>query len=242
MNDDLKDIYNPIFVENLFDEMSATYDIVNLFSSFGFSQRWRNQLVKKAGIQPGMLVCDLMCGMGESWGAIIKQIGDQGNLIAIDFSEGMLRGARKRRAKIDPGQVTLLQVNALANSFENDSLDVIVCGFGIKTLSQEQLVELAHEIYRILKPGGTFSFVEISVPKGWFFEGLFMTFLKSIVPVVGRLFLGNPENYRMLGIYTEKFGNCRDVYALLNRIGMNVRYDSFFYGCATGVSGVKPVN
>jgi demethylmenaquinone methyltransferase/2-methoxy-6-polyprenyl-1,4-benzoquinol methylase len=35
-----------------------------------------------------------------------------------------------------------------------------------------------------------------------------MFYLKHIIPGIGRLLLGNPENYRMLGVYTEKFGNC----------------------------------
>jgi ubiquinone/menaquinone biosynthesis C-methylase UbiE len=38
------DIYNVDFVEQLFDEMAATYERVNDISSFGFSRRWRNQI------------------------------------------------------------------------------------------------------------------------------------------------------------------------------------------------------
>jgi len=59
-------IYEPQFVASLFDEMSATYGITNYISSFGFCERWRRQPLEVTRLQPGMLVVDLMTGMGEA--------------------------------------------------------------------------------------------------------------------------------------------------------------------------------
>lgn len=232
-------IYDAGFVQKLFDEMSSTYERVNLLSSFGFSRRWREELVGRADIRPGMIVCDLMCGAGECWGPIDARLAG-GRLLALDFSDGMLRAARKRRRRLSKLSVTLLREDALRNTMREGCVDRIVCGFGIKTLSEEQREAFASEVSRLLKPGGRFSLVEVSVPRARALRGLYMFYLKRVIPIIGRLLLGNPENYRMLGVYTERFEDCRAMRDALARGGLQASYHDYFFGCASGVSGIKP--
>jgi len=54
------------------------------------------------------------------------------------------------------------------------------------------------------------------------------------------LFLGNPANYRMLGVYTREFGHCRHFAQCLREQGLEVAEGSYFFGCTTGVRGIKP--
>ena len=233
------DIYDAGFVERLFDEMSGTYERVNYLSSFGFSRRWREQFVGEASIGPGMTVCDLMCGVGECWEAVSAHLAG-GCLVALDFSGGMLRLAEHRRAHLPDLDVTLRREDALASSLGDGYADRIVCGFGVKTLSDEQKEVFASEVARLLRPGGAFSLVEVSVPRGWWLKGLYMLYLKHIIPIIGWVLLGNPENYRMLGVYTEQFGDCRSMRNVLVRNGLRTTYHEYFFGCASGVSGIKP--
>jgi demethylmenaquinone methyltransferase/2-methoxy-6-polyprenyl-1,4-benzoquinol methylase len=235
----MADIYQTDFVEQLFDEMSASYERVNYLTSFGFSKRWRTQFVRQLALKPDMVICDLMCGMGECWDTVAVELGHRGHLLALDVSAGMLKGAEKRKAKFPHLNITLLKQDALLNTLEDGCVDGIVCGFGLKTFSEDQKAQLAAEIKRILKPRGMFSLIEVSVPSGWLFKGLYMFYLKEIIPLLGRILLGNPDNYRMLGIYTEKFGDCRTMQNLLVQQGLQVTYHRYFYGCASGVSGVK---
>lgn len=237
------EIYHSDFVETLFDEMSGTYERVNYLSSFGFSRRWRRQFAREASIGPGMTVCDLMCGAGECWDAISLHLANSGGrpggrLLALDFSGGMLRKAKKRKL---PGlDVTIRKQDALASSLEDGCADRIVCGFGVKTLSGEQKETFASEVARVLKSGGAFSLVEVSVPRVGPLKILYMFYLKEVVPLVGRMLLGNPENYRMLGVYTEEFGECPGSRRILERHGLRTTYHEHFFGCASGVSGTKP--
>jgi ubiquinone/menaquinone biosynthesis C-methylase UbiE len=60
-----------------------------------------------------------------------------------------------------------------------------------------------------------------------------------VIPWIGRLFLGNPSNYRMLGVYTQEFGSCKHFAECLREQGMQVTETSHFFGCATGVRGLK---
>jgi len=91
-----------------------------------------------------------------------------------------------------------------------------------------------------LKPGGTYSFVEISVPPFLPLRGAYMFYLKWLIPLAGRLLLGNPDTYRMLGAYTQAFDNSTHFADCLRLAGLTVVPVSYFFGCATGVRGLKP--
>jgi ubiquinone/menaquinone biosynthesis methyltransferase len=233
------DIYDSGYVEKLFDEMAGTYEAVNYITSFGFSKRWRRQFAQKASLRPGMLVCDLMCGMGECWEPMSARLSPGGRIVGVDLSSGMLNGAT-RRLRAYPGvAIQASRQNALFSALPDACADSVISGFGLKTFSPAQLETFAREVCRILKPGGTFSFIEVSVPQGWLFRDLYLFYLKNVIPVLGQLLLGNPENYRMLGVYSEKFGNCEAMREILCRNGLRAESHSYFFGCATGVSGIK---
>jgi ubiquinone/menaquinone biosynthesis C-methylase UbiE len=79
------------------------------------------------------------------------------------------------------------------------------------------------------------------VPRSIFLKLPYLFYIGRIVPLIGQLFLENPANYRLLGIYTESFGTCQGFLAhCVAAAGLTVRYKSYFLGCATAVVGEKP--
>ncbi len=231
------DIYDPVFVERLFDDMAQTYERVNTISSFGFSVRWRKQFIRKLNVKPETVLCDLMTGMGECWPALAHVLPHKSLVIGLDNSDGMLQHARRNQSKFPHLQFDLRTENVLQSSLATASVDCIVIGFGLKTFNTSQIEQLAAEMRRILKPGGQFSLIEVSVPPSPLLRLLYLFYLKRVIPLIGSLFLGNPETYRMLGIYTEQFGNCTAIAHQLQQQGFTVQSHSYFFGCATGVSG-----
>ena len=231
-------IYETSFIQGLFDEMAGTYGFVNLVASFGFAARWRKQCLRQVALEPGMVVLDLMTGMGELLPDVVRRIGSQGRVTGVDISRVMCERARGC-ARRWPQTVEIVEGDALANDLPDGCADVVVSSFGLKTLSPRQWAGLAAEVARLLRPGGTFSLVEISVPQAGWLRGLYLFYLKRLIPTVGRVCLGNPENYRMLGVYTERFGGCSVVQPAFEGAGLNVREVSYFYGCATGLVGTK---
>ncbi|MBL7783801.1 MAG: class I SAM-dependent methyltransferase [Saprospiraceae bacterium] len=235
----MKTLYNPEFVERLFDDMSASYNRMNYITSFGFSKIWRRQCVQHLELRPGTVVVDLMTGMGECWPYILRKKCLPAQLIALDFSTEMVRRATAQKAKFPSASIRILKENVFQNSIPDGSADHIISGFGLKTFDKAQLSSLAAEINRILRPGGTFSMIDVSVPKNRVLQLLYMFYLKRVIPVLGSIFLGNPETYRMLGIYTEAFGNARKVEAIFAQHNFDVEYLEFFWGCASGIKGRK---
>jgi ubiquinone/menaquinone biosynthesis C-methylase UbiE len=67
-----------------------------------------------------------------------------------------------------------------------------------------------------------------------------MFYLKWLIPLIGRLLLGNADSYRMLGGYTQAFDNATHFACCLREAGLAVIRVSYFFGCATGVRGIKP--
>ena len=264
----MNNIYEPKFVEDLFDKMSGSYARVNYISSFGFNERWRRQCIaglnihcqlpkrknlttkdaekaqktqrfEKAVIEESTIVVDLMTGMGECWKYLIKEGGKSSTIIGLDFSNEMVCGAQKKKVAYNNPNIHVLNENVFNNSIPNHKADYVVSAFGLKTFNDDQLEMLADEIYRILKPRGEFSLVDVSVPKNRVLRLFYMFYLKKVIPTLGWLLLGSPETYKMLGVYTQAFGNSKKVYEIFSRKGFECGYVEYFYGCASGVKGRK---
>jgi demethylmenaquinone methyltransferase/2-methoxy-6-polyprenyl-1,4-benzoquinol methylase len=231
--------YDPAYIQGLFNTMSGSYERVNYLTSFGFSIRWRRQFLKPLPpTRDRIYVLDLMTGMGETWHPVKKHFPNA-HFTALDFSEGMLRQARKKNAAHFGGSVHLTNQNALASDLPDAHFDVLLSAFGLKTFNEAQLHQLARETVRLLKPGGTFSFIEVSQPQNRVLRALYKLHLKHVVPVCGKILLGNPQEYRMLWKYTEAYRNAKLTQKIFEEAGLEVKFESYFGGCATGISGKK---
>ena len=222
--------------------MSLTYERMNTITSFGFSNRWRRRCVYELAIQPNQTVVDLMSGMGETWEYICQKIGPGGTLKGVDFCEGMLRYADQKTKKptFSVYNIEIHKQNVLAGTLPAESADHVIVAFGLKTFNSQQINQLAVEIKRILKPGGQFSCVEVSVPPHALLRVLYLFYLRKIIPVLGALFLGNPQAYQMLGIYSNRFRNSNQAWQLFQDAGLRCQPTSYFFGCASGIVGSKP--
>ena len=228
--------YDPKSVRSLFDEMASTYGHVSLLSSFGFTARWRHQAVADLPLASASCVIDLMSGMGELWRSLSKVLPASARVVGVDFSMEMARRARRDW----PFAVEISVIDVLSLDPSSVSADAVVSSFGLKTFDRAQQQRLAHTVAQLLKPGGVYSFLEISVPSSRPLRVLYMFYLKRVIPLVGRLFLGNPDCYRMLGVYTEGFGTAAHFAECLKVAGLEGTAVSYFFGCATGVRGIKP--
>lgn len=235
----MNNIYEPKFVKQLFNQMSGSYERMNYITSFGFSIRWRKQFLNKLGKSDKNLnVIDLLSGLGENW-TYLKQNFPNSTFSALDFSEEMISQSKNKGNKVFKNQLNLFCEDILQSNLESNSFDIISCAYGLKTFNDEQLEILAKEVSRILKPNGRFSFVEVSKPKNKLLFYPYQLYLSKIIPVLGKLFLGNASDYKMLWIYTENFESCIHVKETFSKYNLQVNFENYFYGCATGIYGKK---
>lgn len=235
----MTNIYEPEFVKKLFNQMSNSYERMNYVTSFGFSIRWRKQFLSKLGKSNEQLhVIDLLSGLGENW-QFLKRNFPNSTFTALDFSEQMIHHSTEKGKKVFANKLDLICDNVLENKLESNSFDIVACAYGLKTFDESQIEVLAKEVSRILKSDGRFSFVEVSKPQNKILLHLYGFYLGKIIPILGKLFLGNPDDYKMLWIYTKQFQNTATVKEIFEKHQLEVQLDSYFGGCATGIHGRK---
>ena len=221
--------------------MGPSYDIVNIISSFGFSEIWRARCVRNLPIKKGAIIADLMAGSGECWTYLKHRVTPTGKIVSVDFSSVMCSRQKCRLNRLKKLDVDIRCENALSMNLENNSMDYIVSAFGLKTFNAPLLDRLALEMFRILRPGGTCSLLEISVPDLKLLRLPYMFYIKKMVPLIGRIFLKDIECYKMLGVYTEAFVSCAGVVGHFQKAGFQVCVRKHFFGCATSLIAKKHI-
>ncbi|MCA5005318.1 class I SAM-dependent methyltransferase [Sphingobacterium bovistauri] len=232
-------IYDPAYVKKLFNRMSTSYERMNYITSLGFSFIWRKQFIQSISPDKNEVhVLDLLSGLGENWKLLIKRFPN-GIFSAIDFSEKMVESSQLKNTKRLDNRFEIIHHDILNKELPKEHFDVITCAFGLKTFNEEQIQQLAEKVFKSLKLGGKFTFIEISVPPNRTLQFLYKLYLSKVIPILGTLFLGNPTDYRMLWLYTVNFMDCNKAKLIFQKAGLHVDNKSYFYGCATGLIGYK---
>ncbi|CAN1567757.1 UbiE Methylase involved in ubiquinone/menaquinone biosynthesis [Paracoccaceae bacterium] len=235
------DIYDPAYVADLFDRCSSNYRWWSAVSSFGFIYIWRRQCVALLQApKPGAVAVDLMAGTGEVWPHLLRRFPDLGSITALDISHRMHLEAVDRLHGPYAHRITHLAANALETDLPSGMADQVLSTFGLKTFNRDQQTVLAGQIARLLKPGGSFSLIEASDPKGWLLRPIYRFYLDRLLPRIERFFLKGAQDFSMIGTYTRNFGSAAHMADALRAAGLSVTLKPHFFGCATSVSGFKP--
>ncbi len=236
------DIYDPPYVKGVFDRCSGRYIAFSYACSFGFTERWRRQCVEALPQmehdQPSGY--DFMAGTGEAWPHLFKANSNIDRITAVDISSGMHERALSRLHKMRAHKIEFIEDNVLESGLSAESADFVISTFGLKTFNHEQHERLAALTALVLKPGGVFSYIEASDPKGWPLRALYLFHLKTLLPMIERVFLRGAQDFSMIGQYSTNFGDASRFAKMLSNHGLEAVYKPYFYGCATGVAGRKP--
>jgi demethylmenaquinone methyltransferase/2-methoxy-6-polyprenyl-1,4-benzoquinol methylase len=132
-----------------------------------------------------MSILDIAAGPGSS-SEPLQQAG--ADVVALDFSEGMLAQGRKVRPKL-----TFVKGDALQLPFPDHHFDLTTISFGIRNTNDYE--KALREAYRVTKPGGRMVIVEFSTPTNKLFRNIYLNYLMRLLPRVARLTSSNPDAY-----------------------------------------------
>lgn len=197
----MNDIYSEAFQKSLFNEMAKTYGIMNTLCSFGFNYLWRKACVENAHIQDADTVCDIMSGNGEN-GFLIKR--NIAHLTCIDYSSVMAKKCIANSSKFNFNTDVIIE-NIFNVKLQKGSFDKIVCSFGMKTLKREDREKIIDVMIDSLKDKGIISIMEFEIPKNIIIKPLWSVYVQYIIPLLGKSFMGNSNNYRMLYQYALNY-------------------------------------
>jgi len=106
-------------------------------------------IVKELGIKPGYHVLDIGSGTGVLLPFLIAELGDEGKIVALDFSAEMLGQAQ---AKNFPPIVGFAQADVLAIPLADNSVDLAICNSVFPHFNDK--VKALKEIARVLRNNG----------------------------------------------------------------------------------------
>jgi demethylmenaquinone methyltransferase/2-methoxy-6-polyprenyl-1,4-benzoquinol methylase len=82
----------------MFDRIAGRYEFLNTLMSAGLDRIWNKKTVDTTGLGPGGRALDLACGTGRLTRDLAKKVGPGGYVLGVDFSEEMLRVAKRQPA------------------------------------------------------------------------------------------------------------------------------------------------
>jgi demethylmenaquinone methyltransferase/2-methoxy-6-polyprenyl-1,4-benzoquinol methylase len=224
-------------VTKMFDTISGEYDGLNRVISFGIDVSWRKKVVAIIGKNNPDSILDIATGTGDL--AIQLVDTNASKIVGLDISNGMLEIGKEKVDKKGLNKIIEMVLGDSENMpFEDNSFDAITVAFGVRNF--ENLNLGLSEIYRLLKPNGTFVILETSVPTKTPFKQGYNFYTKHVLPKIGRLFSKDKTAYKYLSESASVFPYGEDLNNILRKIGfINVTDLPQTFGVATIYSASK---
>ena len=182
-------------VTQMFDTVSSNYDALNRILTFGIDVGWRKKVVDIVMKAKAKNVLDVATGTGD----LVIMFGkeDTEEVVGLDISPGMLEiGKKKVEAQELDQKVKMVIGDSEKLDFKDSSFDAVTVAFGVRNFEDLELG--LREIFRVLKPHGTFVVLETSQPEQFPMKQMFMFYSKYIFPSIGKLFSKDKKAYDYL--------------------------------------------
>jgi phosphatidylethanolamine/phosphatidyl-N-methylethanolamine N-methyltransferase len=132
------------FVAGVYEKLASVYDIV-----FGPTlHAGRLQALKRMAIAPGDRILEVGVGTGINLALYPRDC----KVTGVDLSDSMLEKAHERVAKNGLREVRLMQMDASALTFPDESFDIVYAPYLISVVPDP--VKVALEMRRVCRPGG----------------------------------------------------------------------------------------
>lgn len=206
-------------VEQMFDNIAPTYDMLNHWLSWNIDRNWRNKAINQLQQAHPQKILDIATGTGDF--AILSAIKlHPQQLIGADISERMMKIGRKKVEKKGLQDIISFQrEDCMHLSFEDNSFDAVTAAFGIRNFSD--LEQGLKEMCRVLKPGGHLSIVELTEPTSFPVKQLFHIYSHTILPLYGRLISKDQSAYQYLTATIEAFPQGEIMNEILRKSGFS---------------------
>lgn len=137
------------FVEDVYGKLASVYDW-----TFGPTLHpGRLRAIQRMGLRPGDRILEVGVGTGINASLYPREC----TVTGVDFSSSMLEKARDRIARKGMTNVRLLEMDAAALKFADNSFDIVYASYVISVVPDP--VQVAAEMRRVCRPGGRIIFL-----------------------------------------------------------------------------------
>ncbi len=217
------------YVHSLFTRVAPHYDLANGFITGGMHRSWRRKTVQWAlSLLPdhggSRRICglDLCCGTGDYAFLLREYLGEDAQIVGLDFCEPMMEKAvnRARRMGSQAGTAWIKADATDLSAFRDATFDVATVGFGLRNVVD--LPAALGEAARVLRPGGIFVSLELMRPERGPLRSLILAYLRWLLPLLAKMARGGRDDYLWLRRSLEAFPDAPGLSKLLEESGFEV--------------------
>ncbi len=178
------------FNRALFTRLAPDYDRLNPWISFGRDAGWKRAMIGRLPDLAAPVCVDLACGTGDLTMLLAARY-PAGGVTGVDLTEAMLEQARRR-----PGadRIEFRCADLASTGLPEASADIVTGAYALR-LGPGVGAGLA-EVARILRPGGTASFLDFGRPDSAAAYAFLLMLLRIWGALTGLFF------HRSLRVYT----------------------------------------
>lgn len=162
-----------------------------------------NNIIEHLQLRPGMSILDIGCGPGRVTIPLAKKIIENGDVVAMDIQEGMLKRTRDKAQNENLTNIHFLHAAIGENKLPHDKFDRILLVTVLGEIPKQE--EALKEIYLALKPNGILSITELIFDPHFQRKSYVMN-LASKIGFVEKDFFGNSIAYTL---HLEKSGSIK---------------------------------
>ena len=179
-------------VADMFDRIADRYDLMNLVMTWGQEPRFIRDTVSAAKLGQAPTVLDIATGTGDlAFEAARQRYG--AHVYGLDISNEMLEVARRRPG----GENISWQVgDAMALPYDDDTFDALTHGYLLRNVTD--IAKTLAEQYRVLKPGGMMTCLEMSPAPRDVVKPFSTAYIKYVVPRLANAITQNSDAYEYL--------------------------------------------
>ncbi len=186
---------NPEAVQDLFDRVAPSYDLMNDLFSFGLHRFWKRRLLKWLRPSEGEYWLDLCCGTGDLGLALARHLGEGGRVLGVDSASQPLLLASRKSVQRNLLNISWAQLDALDTGLPSAHFDGAVMAYGLRNVSSP--LEALKEMRRLLKPGAKAGVLDFNkqLEGSWRYKFQKLYLRRVVVPIAARFGLQSEYAY-----------------------------------------------
>jgi len=228
-------------VRQMFGSIAGTYDLLNHLLSLNIDRYWRRRTTRLVPPNGNAPILDVCTGTGDLALAYHRAAGGRVAVVGADFCHEMLVLARRKTQRRSASErIRYVEADAQRLPLSDAQFQITAVAFGLRNVTDME--RGLSEMVRVTQPGGRVAILEFSQPRHWLFGGLYRSYFRYLLPLIGQALSRSKENaYGYLPASVMTFPDGEALADHLRNHGLiDVQWHPLTFGIATLYVGTRP--